>query len=1167
MAREVVAVPTRGVERWLTQRLSHRLGAQPGAGDGVSANIDFPFPGTLIGTAMAAVDVAGTSRRDSDPWSPERSVWPLLQLVDEHLDDPLMRPLAVHLRASSPSAEADGLPRRFTAARHLADLFDHYAVHRPGMLLAWERGPVKALGSPRAEDMAWQAELWRLLRHRLDGPSPAERFETAPYRIERQPSLLDLPARISLFGLTRLPSSHLKVLKAIAAQRDVHLFLLHPSDVLWQQVAAAEPRPPIGLLRRDDPTVRLPKNPLLRSWGRDAREMQLVLAANGVSGGTHRPVHGPVDGPVDRSVHGPVPPATLLGLIQADIRADRPPAGPHGAGDADDPRPLLADDDDSLRVHSCHGRARQVEVVREAVLHLLADDPTLEPRDVIVMCPDIELFAPLINATFGAAVVAGTPALRARLADRSLRQTNPMLAVAAHLLELAGSRVTASEVLDFASREPVARRFGLDTSQEALSRVERWLAGTGVRWGLDGPHRKAWKLDRVEAGTWRAGIDRLLLGVAMAEDERLFGGVLPFGDLSSDDIDLAGRVAEMVNRLRVTLDELVGPQTAQAWADALARGTARLAASAPDEAWQDEQVRGALDDIAGGPHGRGAEAGEGGGDRPAREPIELDLSEARALLTDRLRGRPTRANFRTGDMTICTLVPMRSVPHRVVCLLGLDDGLFPRPGDHDGDDLLLADPEVGDREIPSEDRQLLLDALLAATEHLVITFEGRDQHLNQRRPPAVPVAELLDVVDKTVRLPGSARAAREVVVVNHPLQAFNPANFAPGQLHTQDAWRFDEAYLEGARKMTGPRRPRHTFLPERLSPMGGTTVQLSSLVRFLEHPVKAFLRERLGFYAGDIPDQPSDALVVEMGPLERWALGDRLLEARLGGADLDLALMAERGRGLLPPGALGEAALAEVRTVVEALVAEVDASPCGHTDAAPVEVSLLLPSGRALVGTVPGVRNSTVLRCTYSKLGPKHRLRAWTLFLALSAACPEMAPSALTIGQAPGGAPVRPRISVCTLGPLAESGDAVQSSAVKLLDILVDLYQRGMQEPLPLYCATSAAWASARRRDDNPYEAARAQWVSSSEGFAGEDAEPEHLAVLGSAVPFEQLLRGRAGTGGTGAGGTGAGGTGAGETGAGETGAGWAATETTRFGRLAVRLWGPVLRHERTREH
>jgi exodeoxyribonuclease V gamma subunit len=1156
MAREVVAVPTWGVERWLCQRLSHRLGARDGATDGVSANIDFPYPSGLIAAAVAAArEPTGSASappapsrpvpthlsRDADPWSPECSVWPLLQLVDEHLDDPLMRPLAAHLRAASPS-EASGAPRRFTAVRHLADLYDHYAVHRPAMLLAWERRAESALAAaghedPRYEDVAWQAALWCLLRERLGGLSPADRLETAPARITAEPGLLDLPPRLSVFGLTRLPSSHLKVLKAIAAHRDVHLFLLHPSDRLWGEVASQVPSPPPRLRRQDDPTARLARHPLLRSWGRDAREMQLVLAGQGVTGGTHWPLRTETE------------PVTLLGRIQADIRADRAPPGPRAPGDAEDRRPVLKDDDDSLRVHSCHGRARQVEVVREAVLHLLADDPTLEPRDVIVMCPDIDLFAPLVTATFGVASTARGPELRARLADRSLRQTNPLLAVAAHLLELAGSRVTASDVLDFASREPVSRRFGLDTNHEALSRVEHWLAGTGVRWGLDAPHRRAWKLGQVEAGTWRAGIDRLLLGVAMAEDDRLFGGTLPFGDLSSDDIALVGRLAELVERLTRALDHLAGPQTAQGWARALAEGTAGLAASAPNEAWQDDQFRQALEDIALDPaplEGPTGDGGTGAGNGGETGPVELDLSEARALLADRLRGRPTRANFRTGDMTICTLVPMRSVPHRVVCLLGLDDGLFPRRRDQDGDDLLLADPEVGDRDVPSEDRQLLLDALLAATEHLVITFEGRDQHLNQRRPPAVPVAELLDVVDKTVRLPGPDRPAREAVVVDHPLQAFNPANFAPGHFHGDDAWRFDEAYLDGARAISRPRRPKRAFLDERLAPTGSSTVQLSALVRFLEHPVRAFLRERLGFYAADIPDPPSDALAVEMAPLERWALGDRLLEALLSGADLDKAVMAERGRGLLPPGPLGEAALAEVRGVVEALVAEVESLPCSSAEPAPVEVDVALPGGRTLVGTIPAVRDGVVLRCTYSKLGPKHRMRAWALFLALSACRPDLAPSAVTIGQAPGSSPRRPRISACTLGPLGDGPAAIRAESVNFLDVLVDLYLRGMREPVPIFCATSAAWAASRHRDEDPRGPARGIWTSSSEEFPGEEAEPEHVTAYGTALPFEQLLGCPPAND--------------------ETGKGWDTTEQSRFGRLAIRLWRPVLGHERLKE-
>lgn len=1142
MAREVVAVPTRGVERWLSQRLSHRLGASELGADGVCANIDWPFPGALVASVLAAAsapfggDVGRDHDAERDPWVPERAVWPLLSLVDECLDEQFMAPLAGHLRASSPGGP-DQAPRRFSAVRHVADLFDSYAVHRPEMLLAWKMGLTTESGPDvtRFQDEIWQAELWRRLRERLGAPSPAERMEVACARLESRPDLLLLPQRLSVFGLTRLPASQLRVLKAMSVRRDVHLFLLHPSGVLWDKVAAAQPSPPAGLARREDRTARIPANPLLRSWGRDAREMQLVLASQGVTGGEHRLVN-------DNR-------ATLLGLIQADIRADRRPPGFPRAG-GQDYRPLLAEGDDSLQVHSCHGRARQVEVAREAVLHLLAGDPTLEPRDVIVMCPDIEMFAPLINATFGAASLTGAPSLRARLADRSLRQTNGLLAVAAHLLEVAGSRATATQLMDFFSREPVRRRFGLD--DEALSQIEAWLAGTGIRWGLDGTHRAEWKLRGVEASTWRAGLDRLLLGVAMAEDTQLFGGTLPYGDLASDEIELAGRLAELVERLRVTLDQLRGPLTAEGWARALADGTAKLACAAPAEAWQGEQLRQTLDDVVGSTLSCVPNESAGVTALATAAPVatapQLDLAEARALLADRLRGRPTRANFRTGDMTISTLVPMRSVPHRVVCLLGLDDGQFPRPSERDGDDLLLARPLVGDRDVPSEDRQLLLDALLAATQHLVITYEGRDQHLNQVRPPAVPVAELLDVVDRTVRLTVPDRPARQAVVIHHPLQAFDCRNFTPGVLGTREPWRFDQLHLDGALALAGKREARREFLLKRLPHRGDPTVRLSSLIRFLEHPVKGFLRERLGYYAGDSGKQLSDALPLELGPLERWALGDRLLAASLAGASLGAAVTAERGRGLLPPGALGDAALDEVTAVVAALVAEAENLPCAKKPACNIEIDITLPDGRSLVGTVPGVRDGTVVRCIYSRLAPKHRLRAWAQFLALGAARPDLAPSAATIGQAEGSTKDHPRLSTQTLVPLGQGDETVIGPVAReSLLVLVDLYDRGMREPLPIYCATSAAWAQAANSvDESPLDKARRKWTASFDEQQGEAAELEHLAVLGALVDFDRLLDARPGED--------------------ESGPGWDMAETTRFGRLATRLWAPLLNHEKLRE-
>ncbi|MCU0308468.1 MAG: exodeoxyribonuclease V subunit gamma, partial [Thermoleophilia bacterium] len=690
LAPEVVAVPTRGVERWLAQTLATRLGAGgAGTGDGVAANLRFPFPGRLVGQALAAA--TGLDPAD-DPWRPERLAWPLLGVVDALAADPRLAPVRGQLTG----------PGRLTAVRHVADLFDRYGVHRPALLLEWARAD---------PGEGWQPLLWRGLRDRLGVASPAERVGPACARLREDPALADLPARFAVFGLTRLPATYLEVLRALAAARDAHLFLLHPSPALWSAVEARRGAAPASGRRADDGTAHLARNPLLASWGRDAREMQLIMGGGDGAGAHHA---------------GPAPADTLLGRLQADVRADRPPG--QGAG----PLPCLDPGDRSVQVHACHGRVRQVEVLRDAVLHLMQEDPTLEPRDVIVMCPDVEAFAPLVTAVLGGdgsgPSAARPPDLRVRLADRSLRQTNPLLGVVAEVLAMAGGRAGASEVLSLAGRPPVRRRFALD--EDDLATLAGWVAATGVRWGLDAAHRAAWDLDGVAEGTWRAGLDRILLGAAMADEEaRLVGGVLPLDEVGAQGADLAGRLAELVTRLGDAMRDLdAGPRALHEWAAAITAAADALAEAAPHEAWQREELGRLL---------AGAVEEAGG----AEDPVDLD--EVRHLLADRLRGRPTRANFRTGHLTVCTLVPMRSVPHRVVCLMGLDDGAFPRAGAPDGDDLLAGDPHVGDRDVRGEDRQLLLDALMAAGSHLVVTYAGRDERTNAPLPPAVPVGELL----------------------------------------------------------------------------------------------------------------------------------------------------------------------------------------------------------------------------------------------------------------------------------------------------------------------------------------------------------------------------------------------------------------------------------------
>jgi exodeoxyribonuclease V gamma subunit len=1117
-APEIVAVPTRGMERWLAQRMSDRLGAEAGRGDGVCANVDFPSPRRLVGDAVAT---ASGIEADADPWLPERAVWALLEVVDGCLGEPWLASLAAHLGGSGEDVDPARRARRFSAVRHLAELFDRYALHRPEMVRAWARGEDGAVPA----DGMWQAELWRRLRARIGVPDQAERVEGACARLREEPGIVDLPARLSLFGLTRLPAGHLKVLRALAVGRDVRVFMLHPSPALWERVAE---RGISVVRRREDPTAALPANRLLASWGQDSREMQLVLGASDYIDHHHA---------VEHRTGG------LLAHLQADVRADRWPAGAPLPG-ASDERPVLAASDRSVQVHACHGRARQVEVLRDAILHLLDEDPALEPRDVIVMCPDIETFAPLIQATFGAGEVfedddelealpadVRPPDLRVRLADRALRQTNPVLGVIGRLLDLVDERLAASQVLDFADQEPVRRRFGLD--DDDLARIEDWVAASGIRWGLDAAHRKPFKLDALAAGTWRAGVDRLLVGVTMTEEEqRLFHDVLPLDDVDSGAIDVAGRFAELVDRLQRALDGLSTPKTIDAWAAAIASAADALTTTSERDAWQRAELDRILGDVA----------DEAAGSESA---TSLVPAEIRALLSERLKGRPTRANFRTGHLTICTLMPMRSVPHRVVCLLGMDDGVFPRKSPRDGDDLMLADPHVGDRDARTEDRQLLLDALLAATDQLIVTYTGNDERTNLVRPPAVPIGELLDVIDRTVRT--DEGRARDRVEVRHPLQPFDPKNFTVGELMPERAWSFDPVTLHGAEALSTERAHTAPFLTGPLPPHHQTLVELEDLVRFAGHPVRAFLRQRLGISVGDYADEVEDALPVELDALERWGVGQRLLDGVLGGAPIEACIAAEIARGTLPPGKLATPVIDRIRPVVAhiaaAATAELETNGEAETGGQPasVDVKVALADGRTLSGTVPGVYGDVLRTVTYSRVNARHRLQAYVRWLALTAAHPERPFAAVTVGQARRGASDTATITIARIPPLGDDANEREQLATQQLATLIDLYDRGMREPLPLACMTSAAYAAATHAGADADKAARSAWESGW-NFPKEDAELEHQLVRGDVLSLDELQ--------------------AESPRPDEQGESWDDTETTRFGRYSVRLWNALLQTE-----
>lgn len=1010
-ATEVIAVPARGVERWLTQRLSESLGTP--RGDGVAANIEFPSPTRLVDDALAAAHEIDPA---DDPWSSRRVLWTILTVLDESMNEPWCAVIARHLGHGKDEHRAG---RRWSTAAHLAELFRTYGADRPHMLVDWSRGvDSDGLGARVPQDLYWQPALWRAVRERIGSPAPAERLGACCASIESTPDLLDLPARLSIFGATRLTTDQLQVISAISAHRDVHVWLPHPSPAMWRE-RAGKPNP---TRRSDDRSVGSISHPLLTGLARDVRELQTRLGAATVE-------------MADIALDERFDSTTLLGRVQSDIAADRTPS--HTAAP-----------DGTITVHACHGAARQVEVLREALLHLFDDDPSLEPRDVLVMCPDVETYAPLVRATFGqTALDHPGHALRVRLADRGSRQTNPLLAVMATVLELAVGRVTASQVLDLIGSEPVRRRFGL--TDDDVERVREWTQISGARWGLNSRQRDSVGLGDFRQNTFTTAVDRLLLGVTADESAHEWLDVaLPVDDVDSNDIDLAGRLAEFVDRLASVVRDLQGPATASRWRRALTRALDLLTDVSPADGWQRAQA-----------YREVSEATQYGGDTVLR------LADVRAMLARALAGRPSRANFRTGELTVCTMVPMRSVPHRVVVLLGLDDDVFPRTGGVDGDDLLARDPAPGERDVRSEDRQLLLDAVMSAGEKLLLFYTGADPVNGSHKPPAIPLTELLEVVRTT---------AGGDVVVRHPLQPFDTRNF-----RAENPFSYDVASLGGAR--AGQREPVSppAFLPDVLVPPSAVDVSLDELVAFFEHPIAGFLKQRLGIRVPDIDDDLSDVLDVTLDGLSKWDIGDRMLSEMLAGTELGDFRAAEWRRGTLPPFHLGARQLDDIAYGVTTIF---DAARDVH-QGSPSSLDISLNSGDvgALTGTVTGVYGDVLARASYSRLAPKHRIAAWIRLTAVAAQHPDRPWRAVTTGRGAGHSPMR-----STLVPPPDPRAVLKD--------LIELRRVGLSSPLPVTPNASAVYAERRFAGMSASDA----WRDASDSFSGTfgDAADRSIAYL-----------------------------------------------------------------------
>lgn len=987
LAPAVVVVPSQGMGRW--------LGLELARSQGIAMQLETQLPARFVWELSRRV--LGQLPEQS-AFTPQVLTWRLYGWLVEPANLELAPRLARYL-------DGGDVRRRLSLASRIADVFDQYLLYRDDWLAAWERGELLDLGP----DEAWQALLWRELTR--DGhPHRARLLGDLLARLWRDEPIEGLPERLLVFGISSLPPHHLRVLEGLGRHIDVVIFALNPSREAWGEIRDVR-----ELARSETASEDWyldVGNPLLASLGKQGRDffdsLFGLIGDRGVETGLYA---DDADLPDDSLLHG----------LQHDIQRlrTRQPAE----------RLPLAATDRSLEVHVAHSPLREVEILHDQLLARFASDPTLTPDQVVVLTPDIERYAPFIEAVFAAR--EGVPRVPYSLADRSVRAEAPLIEAFLDLLGLPESRFTAEQVLGWLEQPAIARRAGIEA--EDLPLLRDWLREAGVRWGWDDDHRRRLGLPAETAFTWRQGLDRLLLGFAAppqlaGDDAPLLGDHWPLDALEGARGQLLGRLAGFVERLAGWADQLARPRSLAEWADDLQRLIDALfdENEAADTLLLLAQSAAAL-----------RQEGEAAG---LVAPVELEL--VRQQLMAALDQGGGASGFLTGAVTFGTMVPMRSLPFRLVCLLGLDDGAFPRRNPPAGFDLIARHPRRGDRARRLDDRYLLLETLLSAREALYLSYVGRDPRDNAELPPSVLISELLEAIDMTASVPDGKGRASARIVVAHPLQPFAPGNFEDGVRAG-----FAAPWFRAARRLAEPAALAPQPFAGRLGEPDEAwlTLEPSQLVQCFRHPARFLLEQRLGLRLADeeqalAADEPFELELPAWNGLRHLAL-----EAMAHGwRDEDERRMA-CAAGWLPPGEMGQALWGKLRGPVRAFAPRLFEQRPTDTPQ-PLAVDLEL-AGVRIHGWLDGVTPAGLFSWKLGRLGEWDLPGFWLRHLLLNlCATPGIERRSLMLSPA----------GDWTLGPLAD--------ARQLLEPWLQAYRSAICEPLPLLPRSSHAFAQGYRR-------------------------------------------------------------------------------------------------------
>ena len=1116
LENETILVQSNGIGQWLKLALAED---PKNGGAGIAAALEVMLPARFLWQAYRTVLTHVSQNADAvpetSPFDKSRLVWRLLRLLPTLAGQPVFEPLAQFL-------EIDRDQRKhYQLAERLADLFDQYQVYRADWLDAWANGHdvlITARGEhrPLEEHQRWQPALWRILRDDVAATQGDaglnssraqvhQRFLKATEHLEGQDCPPGLPRRLIIFGISSLPQQTLEALAALSRCCQIVLCVLIPCQFYWADIiehkdllraqryrqrrktGMPEALDVLGTGDADD-ALHLHAQPLLAAWGKQGRDYLRLLDEHDDAGNYQTifeqqalriDMFEPFSGE-DRHC--------LLSQLQDDIRELRPVAETQGHW------PALPAADDSIVFHIGHGPQREVEILHDQLLAAFSADPHLRPRDIIVMVPDIDRYAPHIEAVFGQLPTDDPRHIPYTLSDQASRHRLPLMIALEKLLRLPELRLSVSDLLDLLDVPALRQRFGLE--ERDLPVLERWMEGAGIRWGLNAKQRQRLELPGgLSQNTWAFGLRRLLLGYTVG-DGHAWQGIEPFDDIGGLEAGLAGPLATLLEKLEATWESFCQPTDAATWVARLREllETFFLTDDAQESIMLTKLESGLQQMLE--------------SSREAELNDPLPLSMVREHWLAQIDEHSLSQRFLAGAVNFATLMPMRAIPFKRVCLLGMNDGEYPRSQPPLDFDLMGSDYRPGDRSRREDDRYLFLEALLSARDQLYVSWVGRSQIDNTPLPPSVLVGQLRDHLEAGWQTENGAPLL-ETLTTEHPLQPFSRAYFTPStnRLFT---------YAHEWREVHAPRTPTaasRTLPPPENAP---TTLSLGQLGGFLREPVRSFFNTRLGVYFEQEAIAELDAEPFALDGLQNWQLQDQLIAAQRHAVDngqprmqaLHEALERFQGQGVLAMGAFGErmrAALAEpMEALFNAYEEALDAWP--HT--LPDTMIHFEAHGLTLEEPLGELRQDEAgHRCRLLLLSSSlisqgsgrgqyrwsHLLRPWVAHLAGNLDGPMTTQLLSKAGHV-------------TLAPV----DA--ETARQHLETQLAAWQAGLETPLPLAPQAAFAWLSKQGTPDIAQEKGResdayAAAESAYEGGRYQTGEVAQSAYLSHQWPrFERLF-------------------------------------------------------------